>query len=83
MVRVMSRRGFVVLASDASHLYANMERGIPYPVVYNVSEVMEGFRRAGDLASSPEHIIPGHDPLVLDRYSAPSPELKGWIARLD
>jgi glyoxylase-like metal-dependent hydrolase (beta-lactamase superfamily II) len=83
IVRVRSRRGYVVLASDASHLYANMERGIPFPFVYNVAEMMEGFRRAGSLASSPGHVIPGHDPLVLDRYPAPSPELKGWIARLD
>jgi hypothetical protein len=28
-------------------------------------------------------VIPGHDPLVLQRYPAPAPELKGFIARLD
>jgi len=83
IVRVNTRRGVVVLASDASHLYANMERGIPYPIAFNVGEVLEGYRRAYELASSREHVIPGHDPLVLSRYPSPSPELKGWVVRLD
>jgi glyoxylase-like metal-dependent hydrolase (beta-lactamase superfamily II) len=83
IVRVATRRGFVVLASDASHYYANMERGLPYPIAYNALEVMEGYRRAYSLAESREHVIPGHDPLVLARYPAAAPELKGWIARLD
>ncbi len=83
IVRVETRRGVVVLASDASHLYANMEKGLPYPVTYNIAEVLEGYRRAYALASSREHVIPGHDPLVLARYPAPRPELKGCVARLD
>jgi glyoxylase-like metal-dependent hydrolase (beta-lactamase superfamily II) len=83
MVRVRTRRGFVVLASDATHFYANIERGIPYPIVFNAGDVLEGYKRAYALAESPEHVIPGHDPLVLERYPAPSPDLKGWIARLD
>ena len=40
MVRVNTRRGWVVLATDAAHLYANMERDTPYPIVYNVAEVL-------------------------------------------
>jgi hypothetical protein len=83
MVRVHTRRGAVVLASDASHFYANMEQGRPFPVVYSVAETLEGYRRAYALASSRDHVIPGHDPLVLERYPAPSPELQGWVARLD
>ncbi len=83
MLRVHTRRGWVVLAADAVHLYANIEKGIPYPILYNAAEVVEGYRRVYALASSPDHVIPGHDPLVLDRYPAPSPDLKGWIARLD
>ena len=83
IVRVNTRRGFVVLASDSSHYYANIERGLPYPVTYNVAEVLEAYRRAYSLASSRDHVIPGHDPLVLKRYPAPKPEFEGWIARLD
>lgn len=83
MLRVSTRRGWVVLAADAAHLYLNLERGIPYPILYNAAEVIEGYRRAYALASSPDHVIPGHDPLVMERYPAASPELKGWVARLD
>ena len=83
VVRAWTRRGWVVLASDASHLYANMNQGRPFPVVYNVGDMLEGHRRCLQLASSPDHVIPGHDPLVLKRYPAPRPELEGIVARLD
>jgi len=83
VVRAWTRRGWVVLASDASHLYANMDQGRPFPVVYNVGDMLEGHRQLRRLADSPNHVIPGHDPLVLKRYPAPRPELEGWVARLD
>jgi hypothetical protein len=34
-------------------------------------------------APSPQHIVPGHDPLVMRRYPAPKPELEGLVVRLD
>jgi glyoxylase-like metal-dependent hydrolase (beta-lactamase superfamily II) len=83
MVRVNTRRGMLVLASDAAHFYANLGRGLPFPYVFNVGDVLEGFGQARRLADSPDHIIPGHDPLVLERHPAAKPELKGWVARLD
>ena len=83
MVRVRTRRGWVVLASDAAHYYANLERNLPYPITYNVAEALEAYGKARALADSPDHVIPGHDPLVLKKYPAPRPELAGWVARLD
>jgi glyoxylase-like metal-dependent hydrolase (beta-lactamase superfamily II) len=83
IVRVATRRGWVVLASDASHFYANMEQGRPFPIVYNVGDMVDGWRRAQALADSPGHVIPGHDPLVLERYPAPKADLRGTVARLD
>ncbi|HEX7969619.1 MAG TPA: N-acyl homoserine lactonase family protein, partial [Stellaceae bacterium] len=76
-VRVWTQRGWVVLASDASHLYANMEAGRPFPIVYNVADMLEGHRRLHQLAASPRHIVPGHDPLVMRRYLAPGRDLEG------
>ena len=35
------------------------------------------------LASSADHIIPGHDPLVLQRYPVARPGLENVIVRLD
>jgi glyoxylase-like metal-dependent hydrolase (beta-lactamase superfamily II) len=82
-VRVFTKRGWVVVASDASHLYANMRGGRPFPIVANTIEMLEGFRRIHALADSPDHVIPGHDPLVMALYPAPSPDLDGVVARLD
>jgi glyoxylase-like metal-dependent hydrolase (beta-lactamase superfamily II) len=83
VARVATRRGWVVLASDASHFYANMEQRRPFPIVYNVADMVEGYARLRELAESPAHIIPGHDPQVLARYPAPAGELEGIVARLD
>jgi glyoxylase-like metal-dependent hydrolase (beta-lactamase superfamily II) len=82
-VRVNTQRGWVVLASDASHYYEHMEKERCFPLVYDVAEMIEGYATLRGLAASPKHIIPGHDPLVLQRYPAPSPELKGAVVRLD
>ncbi len=34
-------------------------------------------------AATPELIVPGHDPLVMQRYPAVSPALEGIAVRLD
>ncbi len=70
MLRVKTARGWVVLASDASHYYANVEQDRPFPLVVDTAEMLAGFAAARALASSPDHIIPGHDPAVLARYPA-------------
>ena len=82
-VRVWTDRGWVVLASDASHLYDNMEQIKPFPIVFNVGEMVNGYRKMRDLADSVDHIIPGHDPLVMERYPAPNSSLEGMVVRLD
>jgi hypothetical protein len=34
-------------------------------------------------APTPQHIVPGHDPEVMQRYPPPWPELEGIAVRLD
>lgn len=82
VVRVRTAQGWMVLASDASHLYANMEQRRPFPVVHSVGDMLEGYRRLYSLADRPELVVPGHDPDVLKRFPAASRELEGWVARL-
>ncbi|HZN22816.1 MAG TPA: N-acyl homoserine lactonase family protein [Burkholderiales bacterium] len=82
-VRVHTKRGWVVLASDASHYYEHFEKGRVFPTVYNVAETLEGYDKLRRLAESPQHIVPGHDPLVMSRYPAVSRELEGIAVRLD
>lgn len=82
-VRVNTERGHVVLASDASHFYAHIEQRRAFPILYNLGELLDGYKTLHRLASSGAHIVPGHDPLVIERYPAASSETQGWIARLD
>jgi glyoxylase-like metal-dependent hydrolase (beta-lactamase superfamily II) len=82
-VRVWTRVGWVVLASDASHYYANMEENRPFPIVMDVAKMADGWRKLRTLASAPQHVVPGHDPLVMQRYRAPRPDLEGIAVRLD
>jgi glyoxylase-like metal-dependent hydrolase (beta-lactamase superfamily II) len=83
IVRVWTRRGWLVLASDASHYYANMEQRRSFPIVYNVGDMYEGHRICAELASRPENIIPGHDPAVMQRFPGASRTLADRIVRLD
>ncbi len=82
-VRVHTQRGWVVLASDASHYYEHFEQDRCFPLVYHLGEMIEGFATLRRLADTLQHVVPGHDPLVLQRYPASSPELAGIAARLD
>ena len=54
-----------------------------WELTVGVGEVLEGYDTLKKLATSPRHVVPGHDPLVLARYPAAKPGLEGWIARLD
>ncbi len=83
VVRVRTRIGWVVLASDASHFYENMEAGRPFPIVYNVGDMARAWGTMRRLASAPEYVVPGHDPLVMERYPPASDELEGIAVRLD
>jgi glyoxylase-like metal-dependent hydrolase (beta-lactamase superfamily II) len=82
VVRVRTQRGWVVLASDAAHFYANWQQRRPFPIVHSVDAYLDAFRRIEEMADSPAHIIPGHDPLVLVRYPRALPETAD-IVRLD
>ncbi len=83
IVRVWTRMGWLVLASDASHYAFNMNEGRPFPIVADVTRMVEGWRRCRELADDPSLIVPGHDPAVMEIYEAPSAELEGIAVRLD
>lgn len=82
-VRVATGSGHVVLASDATHLYENFERRMPFSITLDVAETLRSYTRLEQLATSRRHIVPGHDPLVLDRYPAWSDLTRGAVHRLD
>ena len=82
-VRVNTKRGPVVVASDAAHYYESITDGTPFMTHESQFQMLEGFRRLRKLAPNDRHIVPGHDPIVLQRYPAAAPELDGIVARLD
>ncbi|HEY0338974.1 MAG TPA: hypothetical protein VGC70_16645, partial [Burkholderiales bacterium] len=51
----------------------HVETGACFPTTYHLGEVLEGYDKLRRLAESPAHIVPGHDPLVLERC----PSVKG------
>lgn len=81
-VLVNTARGAVFLASDAAHFYANYHSRNAFPVLHSHAELLDGYDRITALVPTVDHVIPGHDPRVLDLYPAPSPELQGWVGQL-
>lgn len=82
-VQVETARGAVVLASDVSHFYENIETGRPFTIAVDVPAMLDSFALVQAAASSPAHIVPGHDPLVMARYPSAGPGLDGIAVRLD
>jgi glyoxylase-like metal-dependent hydrolase (beta-lactamase superfamily II) len=82
-VKVNTARGVVVLASDVTHFYENMETYRPFTTAFHIGEMLDAFDTLRAHAASPELIVPEHDPLVMRRYPAVSPELEGIAVRLD
>jgi glyoxylase-like metal-dependent hydrolase (beta-lactamase superfamily II) len=82
-VRVFTRRGWVVLTSDASHYYEHMREGRYFSLALNLGDMLNGYRTMRELADSADHMVPGHDPLVMQHYPAPSGALEGIAVRLD
>lgn len=83
IVTVQTRRGPLVIASDAMHYYANGDLEHPFPLVHDAEAMLNGFRLVKKLALSPNHIIAGHDPEVLRRFVKPMAERLPGLVRLD
>ena len=83
VVRLWTQRGWLVLASDASHYTANMNEGRPFPIVVDVGQMIDGWQKMQRLVDDPARIIPGHDPKVMEMFPAPDPALEGIAVRLD
>jgi glyoxylase-like metal-dependent hydrolase (beta-lactamase superfamily II) len=70
IITVETSRGRAVVASDASHYYKNLEEGIPFNTLHDLPGMYHAFERIRALASAPELILPGHDPLVFQRLQS-------------
>ena len=68
IVRVHTKRGWIVLTSDASHYLENFKKRSPFPIVVNTINMLEGYELIEKLADSERHVIAGHDPLMRELY---------------
>jgi glyoxylase-like metal-dependent hydrolase (beta-lactamase superfamily II) len=73
IVSVETAKGRVVLTSDASHFYRNVERFQPVQIITNLPEMLAGFETIRSLAGSPRLIVAGHDPEVATRFDQVEP----------
>ena len=83
VVRVHTEVGWIVLASDGTHFYENIESGRPFPFVYSVGDLLVGYATLRRLADHDRLVVPGHDPAVFDRYPPYSTAARGVAVRLD
>ncbi len=70
VVRAETPDGVVVLASDASHFYANLEDDRPYGTVHHLERMYLAFDTLRALAGDEGVVVPGHDPRVVERHEA-------------
>jgi glyoxylase-like metal-dependent hydrolase (beta-lactamase superfamily II) len=82
VVRVRTARGWVVLASDALHYFANFAERNPFPAILDLGRMLDGYDRLAALAAWPSHIVPGHDPGVFTRYAGAQAGLPAGVAAL-
>ena len=82
-VRVMTDNGPVVVASDAAHFYENYELRKPFSITVDMDQTLRSYDKLTTLAGTSTRVVPGHDPLVLERYPAFSTETDGVVHRLD
>lgn len=68
-VGVTTKSGTVVIASDNMYLYENLEKRAPISQTLDAASNLRAQDRMRTLASRPELIVPGHDPLVFTKFS--------------
>lgn len=79
IVRVVTARGHLVLGSDAFHFTENRRKREPFPLVFHVGEMLEGYGICERLADGEDLIVPGHDPDVMTLW----PVVADGVVRVD
>jgi len=78
-----------VLFEDGETLSLYRDRERTWAEIARLSRAdADAYRQLSDQAAMwlpirPEYIVPGHDPLVMERYREPAPSLRGVAVRLD
>lgn len=78
-VGVTTRAGRMVVASDNAYLYENLDKHAPIAQTLDARSNLAAQDRMRTIASKPGLIVPGHDPLVFERF----PKVAEGVVRLD
>jgi glyoxylase-like metal-dependent hydrolase (beta-lactamase superfamily II) len=73
VVAVETAAGRVILTSDASHFYRNIERRQPVQIITDLPEMLAAFDTIDALAGRDRLVVAGHDPAVADRFEVVEP----------
>jgi glyoxylase-like metal-dependent hydrolase (beta-lactamase superfamily II) len=79
VVNSNSEKNKILLASDASWYYYNLNHLLSVPLVIDPKAYVEALKRMKTLVSDPELIIPGHDDLVFSKF----PKVADWIVKIE
>lgn len=58
----------IVLASDAMHLYEEMERDMPFSLFSDLEGLYDAYAELRRMEALGHRVVAGHDPLVLERF---------------
>lgn len=75
---VAGENGPVVLSSDAVHYYEELATERPFAIFYNLADMYRGYETLRGLTAAGAPLVPGHDPLVMERF----PRLEGDAAEI-
>lgn len=83
-VLVQTAEGPALLASDTMHYYEELEEEMPFAFLTDVVAMYEGFATIKAMVSSGEvkHLVSGHDPATLSRFTPVEGKLAGLAATI-
>jgi len=82
IITVNTASGPVVLASDALHLYEELERDRPFEVFCDLPATFAAYDTLAVLEADGGAIVAGHDPAVMTRFAPFSPETTELAVRI-
>ncbi len=84
IVTVQTSEGTVLLASDAMHYYEEYEADMPFVSAADVVGMYSVFDTIRELVESGEvrHLVSGHDPSTLERFTMADGDLAGVVATI-
>jgi len=74
-VGVNTGAGTVVLASDNMYLYENLQKHVPIAATLDAASNLRAQDRMRQLAATPELIVPGHDPAIMNKFPHEAPQI--------